>query len=188
MKIDLADPKHRLIFIITIIVLSAIIFTVIGYFGAKNVFEAREELNPSPTSTATISQTASLTAASSPQTSPAPDKTSEELDKLRQEKSDIQKQLDEKTNELSSKNAGMATIEAYNNFLEYMTHVIDAHDGFSGWTEAEYQIAREKAEATGNDEFVNTVDTAWNDTSIDVTTRVINVYRGIINGIRSGIN
>lgn len=184
MKIDLTDPKHRFIFIIIVIVLSAIIFTVIGYFGAKNVFEAKEELNPSLTPTAAISQTATL----SPQTSAVFDETSKELDKLRQEKSDIQKQLDEKTNELSSKNAGIATIEAYNNFLEYMTYVIDAHDGFSGWTEAEYQIAREKAEATGNDEFVNTVDTAWNNTSIDVTTRVINVYRGIINGIRSGIN
>jgi hypothetical protein len=106
---------------------------------------------------------------------------------LRQEKADLQKQLDEIQSKLDSKNASSSTIRAYNDFLEYMTQVIDAHDGFSGWTDAEYQIGREKAEATGNDTFVGTVDTAWNNTSIDVTTRVLNVYRGIISGIKSGL-
>ena len=182
MKIDLSNPKHRLVFVIITLVLSAVIFTMIGYFGARSIFEAQKELTPSPTPSPTV--TATITA--SPTVS-AISKTSTEIEKLRQEKADLQKQLDEIQSKLDSKNASSSTIRAYNDFLEYMTQVIDAHDGFSGWTDAEYQIGREKAEATGNDTFVGTVDTAWNNTSIDVTTRVLNVYRGIISGIKSGL-
>jgi len=181
MTINLSNPKHRLVFVIVSLVLAAVIFTIIGYYGGKSIYEARVDLSPSPTPSPSPSPTVTTTLS-------AVSKTSAEIEKLRQEKADLQKQLDEKNNELSSKDAGMSTITAYNNFLEYMTQVIDAHNGFSGWTDAEYQIGHEKAQATGNNDFINTVDTAWNDTSIDVTTRVINVYRGIINGINGGLN
>ena len=69
-----------------------------------------------------------------------------------------------------------------------MTQVIDAHDGFTGWTDAEYQVGREKAQATGNQTFVETVDAAWNNEAIDVTTGVINVYRGIVSGISGALD
>jgi hypothetical protein len=182
MKIDLSNPKHRLVFIIIALILSAIIFTTIGYFGAKNILEEQKELTASPTTSPIISPSPTTT----PTTS-AISKTSTEIEELRQEKADLQKQLDETRSELDSKNAASSTIRAYNDFLEYMTQVVDAHDGFVGWTDAEYQIGREKAEATGNDTFVSTVDTAWNNTSVDVTTRILNVYRGIISGIKSGL-
>lgn len=183
MAIDLSNPKHRLIFIIISLALAAIIFTVIGYYGGKSIYEARVDLSPSPSPTQTLSPSPTVTTTTS-----AVSKTSIEIEKLRQEKADLQKQLDEKNNELSSKVAGMSTITAYNGFLEYMTQVIDAHDGFNGWTDAEYQIGREKAQATGNNDFINTVDTAWNNTAIDVTTRVTNVYKGIVNGIKGGLS
>jgi len=179
-KIDLSIPKHRLIFIIVILVVAAIVFTIIGYYGAKSAFEARQ-LDASPT--VTISPTPTVTASISPVS-----KTSSDIEKLRAEVADLQKQLNEKNTALASKEAGMSTITAYNDFLEYMTQVIDAHDGFSGWTEAEYQIGREKAQATGNSGFVSTVDSAWHDTATDPVVRVVNVYRGIIDGIKGGLN
>lgn len=160
------------------LIVAAIIFTIIGYYGRKGIYEARVDLSPSPTPTVSASPTVTSTTS-------AVSKTSTEIEKLRQEKADLQSQLDEANNNLSANAAGTSTITAYNDFLEYMTQVIDAHDGFTGWTDAEYQIGREKAEATGNSDFVNTVDTAWNNTDVDVTVRVVNVYRGIINGIKS---
>lgn len=162
------------------LIAAAVIFTLVGYYGGKSLYEAKIDLSPSPTPTLSPSPTVTTTIS-------AVSKTSTEIEKLRQEKSDLQAELDAKNNELSAKQAGLSIITSYNDFLEYMTQVVDAHDGFTGWTDAEYQIAREKAQATGNSTFLSTVETAWNDTTIDVTTRIIKVYRGIISGIKEGL-
>lgn len=176
---DLNNPKHRLIFVISLAVGVAIIFVLVGYFSAKSVYK----IKPTPTPTATPTKTI--------KPSPSPSATSSlsaQIEKLKAEKASLQTQLDEANSDLNNKNGGIATTKAYINFLEYMTQIIDAHDGFTGWTDAEYQVGREKAEATGNGDFVNRVDWAWNETSIDPVVRVVEVYRDIVSGINSALD
>ena len=107
---------------------------------------------------------------------------------------DLEKQIEELTAEktaLEKENKelkdGIAVANAYNEFLKYMTHIIDVHNGFTGWTDAEYQVGRTKAQATGSTSFVNTVDWAWNRTDVDITTRVIGVWNAIATGIDTAI-
>ncbi|MFH1854807.1 MAG: hypothetical protein ABH810_00095 [bacterium] len=172
---ELNNPKHRLVFVISLAVGVAIVFVLVGYFSAKSVYKVK----PTPTPTATIKP------------SPSPSATSSlgaQIEKLKAEKAALQTKLDEANSNLDSKNSGIATTKAYVSFLEYMTQVIDAHDGFTGWTNAEYQVGREKAEATGNSDFVNRVDWAWNETSVDSIVRVIEVYRDIVSGINSALD
>ncbi|MFH1749425.1 MAG: hypothetical protein ABH837_00775 [bacterium] len=113
---------------------------------------------------------------------------------LEKEIEDLQKQVDTLTTEktaleeqIKEKDAGIATANAYNEFLKYMTQIIKTHNGFTGWTDAEYQVGRTKAQATGSTSFVNTVDWAWNRTDIDPVTRVIGVWDAVANGISNAI-
>jgi len=172
---DLNNPKHRLIFVISLAVGIAIVFVLVGYFSAKSVYKVK----PTPTPTATLKPSPSPSATSS---------LSIQIEKLKAEKAALQVKLDTANSDLDNKNSGITTTKAYVSFLEYMTQVIDAHDGFTGWTDAEYQVGREKAEATGNNDFVNRVDWAWNETSVDPVVRVIEVYRDIVNGINSALD
>jgi len=169
---DLNNPKHRLIFIVSLCAGIAIVFVLVGYFTSKSIYK------PTPTPTATVKPSPSPSATSS---------LSAAYEKLKKEKDALQIKLDEANSNLDSKNSAIATANAYNDFLEYMTQVIDTHDGFSGWTDAEYQIGREKAEATGNSSFVDRIDWAWHETSVDPVERVVQVYRDVVNGISSAL-
>lgn len=82
---------------------------------------------------------------------------------------------------------GMAKITAYKEFLKYYNSVIETHNGYTGWTDAEFQTGKTKAEATGDASFVSTVNWAWYETGVDVATRIIRVNREIVSGIESGI-
>jgi len=116
------------------------------------------------------------------------------LSDLEKENEELQGQVDTLTEEklaleeqIKTKDVGIAVANAYNEFHKYMNQVIQTHNGFDGWTDAEYQIARRKAQATGSNTFVNTVDTAWNRTDIDPLTRLLNVWKGIVSGIENAI-
>ena len=116
------------------------------------------------------------------------------LSDLEKENEDLQTQIDTLTKEktaLQKTNKemkdGIAVANAYNEFCKYMTQIIDVHNGFTGWTDAEYQVGRTKAQATGSTSFVNTVDWAWNRTDIDPVTRVIGVWNAIATGISNAI-
>ena len=116
------------------------------------------------------------------------------LSDLEKENEELQGQVDTLTQEKSAlgeqikdKDAGIATANAYNEFHKYMNQIIQTHNGFEGWTDAEYQIARRKAQATGNTSFVNTVDWAWNRTDIDPVTRLLGVWKAITTGISNAI-
>jgi len=185
MKIDLNNPKHRIITIIVIVVATAVVFATIGYY-----LKPSKEIPVTASPTQTVSPSPSPSPSPTPSRSPSPtaSKESSEVSKLKEEKATLQSQLNSANQTISDKNSGIATVKAYNAFLEYMTQVIDAHDGFTGWTDAEYQVGREKAQATGSQTFVDTVDTAWNNEAIDVTTRVINVYRAVVSGISGALN
>jgi TolA-binding protein len=91
------------------------------------------------------------------------------------------------TNQVKSYKAKIAKANAYNEFFKYLTAVIQAHSGFSGWTEGEFQTAKQKAEATGDASFVSTVNWAWYETTVDVTTRVIRVWNEIASGIENAL-
>ena len=81
---------------------------------------------------------------------------------------------------LKSKIAGAT---AYNNFFIHMNSVIETHNGFTGWTEAEHQAGLVIAETTRSSAFVDTINWAWNETSIDPLTRLIRTWREIAGGI-----
>ena len=89
--------------------------------------------------------------------------------------------------QITTKDAGIAKANAYNAFFKYETAVIKAHSGFSGWTEAEYQTGRVKAQATGDTSFVNLIDWAWNRTDIDQVVRIIAVWEATAKGIEDNI-
>ena len=82
---------------------------------------------------------------------------------------------------------GMAKITAYKEFLKYYNSIIEIHNGYTGWTDAEFQVGKTKAEATGDTDFVSLVNWAWYETSVDVTTRIIRVNKAIVAGLEKGI-
>ena len=107
------------------------------------------------------------------------DLTKENLD-LKLEKMNLEKQIaDDKTKDEKAK--------AYNDFFKYMNSIIVAHNGFDGWTEAEYLTARGKAEATGDGSFVSTIDWAWHDTNTAALDRLIKVWTSIDQGIGNNL-
>lgn len=91
------------------------------------------------------------------------------------------------TTENTSLKAGKAKALAYNEFFKYLNTVIETHNGFSGWTDAEFQTGKTKAEATGDISFVSTVNWAWYETSIDPTIRVIRAWKEIVSGIQNAL-
>lgn len=189
MPIDLNDPRKRTIFMVVGAIVIALIFLGLGYWVTNNscqgILAAKSKVTPTPSPSPSPAATLTLTATTRPS---ATSTANEEIEKLRSEKAALQSQLDAANQNLTDLRNGVKTANAYNDFLEYLTQVIDAHDGFNGWTDAEYQVGREKAQATGNQSFIDTVDTAWNNHAIDVTTRVINVYRGIVSGTKDALN
>ncbi len=113
---------------------------------------------------------------------------------LEKEIEDLEKQVEDLTVEKTALEKtkketedGMVIANAYNEFTIYMTQVIEDHNGFSGWTDAEYQVAKQKAQATGSASFVSKVDWAWNRTDIDPVTRIVGVYDAITVGISNAI-
>ena len=78
-------------------------------------------------------------------------------------------------------------IKAYNDFNKYVYYVVGIHGGFINLTEAEYQTARSKAVATGNQTLVDAVDTAWTDTGTSQIIRFVNVMNAAIDGINANL-
>ena len=99
----------------------------------------------------------------------------------------MQKEKGELEEQIKTTNDKLAKIKAYNEFFKYLNYVIEIHEGFSGWTEAEYQTARTKAQATGDQDFVDLIDWAWNEESVDPLIRIIKVLKAIVSGIESGL-
>lgn len=112
------------------------------------------------------------------------DSTSSASSKTTTNLSDTNKALE---NQIKSYKAKISKANAYNEFFKYLTAVISAHGGFSGWTDGEFQTAKEKAEATGDASFISTVNWAWYETSVDPTVRVIRVWNEIGSGIENAL-
>jgi len=88
---------------------------------------------------------------------------------------------------VSSYLAKLAKIGKYINFLDYVYYVVGVHNGFNNLTDAEYQTARSKAQATGDSSLVSAVDSAWNDTEVDQMIRFLNVITTAQNGIKANL-
>lgn len=97
-----------------------------------------------------------------------------EKETLQSEKATLEEENATLTAQIESINTHEAKIKAYNDVLDYTFVVVSTHNGFSGWTEEEYQHARDLASISGDDDFVAQVDTAWNDKHISATTRFVN--------------
>lgn len=108
------------------------------------------------------------------------DKLEKQIKTLTSEKKALTKQVDDDK-------ADFAVIKAYNEFFKYMNSVIEIHNGYTGWTEEEYAVGRTKAQATGDESFVTTIDWAWHRTDIDPATRILRVLKEIVSGIESGL-
>ena len=74
-------------------------------------------------------------------------------------------------------------IKAYSATLDYLAGLIATHNGLNGWTEAEYQRGRRIAEGTKSDDFLATVDWAWNHKEIDQISRLTKVMQEVSKGI-----
>lgn len=101
--------------------------------------------------------------------------------------SEIQKTNAQLTEENETLKAGIKKANTYNDFSKYLTSVIKAHSGFTGWTDAEFAIAKTKAEATANTNFVSTINWAWYEVSVPSIDRVIRVWEETATGIESSL-
>lgn len=95
MKLNLSNPKHRIAFISFTLILSAMVFTIIGYLGTKSIYEAKLELIPSPTPSVSPSPTPSVSITSSA--------VSSEIEKLKEEKNELQSELDNTNKTINQK-------------------------------------------------------------------------------------
>jgi hypothetical protein len=99
--------------------------------------------------------------------------------------------LEEQNASLKAENqeyaSGMATIKAYNDVFKFYNTVLDTHDGFTGWTDAEFQTGLALAQKTGSTSFINTVNWAWYETSVPVFDRVLRYQKEIASGIEGAL-
>lgn len=102
-------------------------------------------------------------------------------------KADLEKENASLNAQIASYKAKIAKANAYNEFYKYLNQVIEAHNGFSGWTDAEFQVGKTKAEATGDASFVSDVNWAWYETSVDPNTRVMKIWKDIASGIENSL-
>jgi len=77
----------------------------------------------------------------------------------------------------------LGRIEEYNDMHKFIYDVIIAHDGFTGWTDAEYEIARGMAEGFGDEELIAAIENAWINLDGEPAARFARVMLAIINGI-----
>lgn len=77
----------------------------------------------------------------------------------------------------------LGRVEEYNDMHKYIYDVIIAHDGFTGWTDPEYEIARGMAEGLGDQELLDAIENAWTNMDGEPAARFARVMLAIINGI-----
>lgn len=112
------------------------------------------------------------------------DETNKEFDSTKALSSGDKKALEEKITKYEEKTK---TITACNEFLRYLNQVTIDHGGFDGWTEAEYQTGRQKAQGTGDQALVSIVDWAWNNKDIAQMTRFNTVLKAVVDGVAKNL-
>ena len=116
----------------------------------------------------------------------------EELEKenatLKEENTSLKNENDALKVRVADYQARMAQVGRYNALHRYIYEVIVAHDGFSGWTEAEYQVGYSIAVSTGDTSLINAVDNAWHNLDGDPIARFASVMWEIIEGINENLD
>jgi hypothetical protein len=110
--------------------------------------------------------------------------TSAELKRVSTASAALNDQVTSLQNQLTACQAKSAKVKTYTAVVSYVSGVIKAHNGFDGWTDAEYQKGRSLAQATGDQNFISTIDWAWNRKDIDQMTR----FTGFLNALVTGID
>lgn len=114
-----------------------------------------------------------------------------ELESATASAGESQQSLATEKSQLESENSALkakaSKALAYNEVFKYMTGVIKTHNGFTGWTDAEFQVGKTKAEATGSTAFVSTINWAWYETSVTPNERVIRVWEEMASGIENAL-
>jgi len=106
---------------------------------------------------------------------------------LRKEKTDCEADRSAKEDQIDSFREGMAKITSYKEALKYYYFVLETHGGYTGWTDQEYTTFRNKAEATGDKDFVDVIDYTWNEASADLVTRLVRFHKALVIGFERGI-
>ncbi|MBU0976186.1 MAG: hypothetical protein ABIE03_00855 [Patescibacteria group bacterium] len=115
------------------------------------------------------------------------DKLEEDKKELTDKNADLKEDKKDLNAEVDTYEQKQAKISAYNVFLKYVVDVVNTHGGFINLTDAEYQLARQKAQATGDNDLVSAVDTAWNNTELDQVLRFMNILDAVVSGINKNI-
>lgn len=121
-----------------------------------------------------------------------------QIDQLNKNKADLEKRITDLTKEnedlknLSQKSSDEAAnkitiIKAYTEILTYFAQVLATHNGFTGWTDAEYQHARNIAKKTQSSSFLATVDWAWNNITGDPAGKIARFLKEIASGINENL-
>jgi predicted phage gp36 major capsid-like protein len=178
------DPRKAKIAFVTILVFAIVFFLgagVLGYFfwqkttSYKSLADEKSKLEVS-VEDQVAGKTEELQA-----------KLTESEKALADQKVTSEAEKSKSDEQIESYRSGMTKITAYKEALKYYYAVIEAHGGYTGWTDQEYAIFRSKAEATGDKDFVDVVDYAWNETSADVVTRVLRFHQALVTGFERGI-
>lgn len=111
-------------------------------------------------------------------------------DKLTKENGQLQK---DNTTLTSDKTAATATAvkvakaKTYNDTLTYIAQLMSLHNGFDGWTDAEYAEGRRIAGTTEDQSFLELIDWAWAHAEINSIERLTAVLKTIASNINNNI-
>lgn len=115
------------------------------------------------------------------------DQLSSQLEEKTRGEGETGTKIEDLEKQIEDYKAKIAKAQAYNEFFKYQNYVTEIHNGYTGWTDAEYQHGRALAVKTGNSSFISVVDTAWTRADIAVTTRLISVWKAIAAGIEAAL-
>lgn len=101
---------------------------------------------------------------------------------LGNEKAGLQTEIIGLNTQINTLTQKQANIRLYNDFLDYVYYLISMH-GFVGFSEDEYNTARQKAAVTGNQDLVAVIDAMWYEGNGDPTTKFAAMMKEVIDGI-----
>lgn len=179
------DPvkKFRIVFWVTFIVLTSVIAAGSYYFFDLNnwkegVIASKDQK---------IAQEAVDLAKQAKLLEDANSQTAKDNAALTAENTQLKKDKGSLTAENDSLKAGRSKALAYNEVFKYVNSIIETHNGFDGWTDAEFRIGQTRAEATGNTTYVSTINWCWYDRSVAQLTRALRFWKETAANIESSL-
>lgn len=91
------------------------------------------------------------------------------------------------TDQVNDYKAKSAKALLYNEVLKYVNSIIEAHGGFDGWTDAEFQTGKTKAEATGDAAYISMINWAWYEKSVPPLTRALRFFKDTASAIENSL-